>query len=221
MILKKGTAQQPSPEQSLPPLESNTPESEKLHSYIERARNGDAEAFGEVVGIYEKLVYSTACRALSGLGYNTSAAEDVAQNAFLKAWRSLAAFRGDCTFSTWLCRITINAAKDYARSRSRHGTVSLVCEDEEAEEIMLEIPVTEGDEVPEDAIEKKETIRAVREAIASLPEDQRRVVILRDLKELPYCDIAALLHIEVGTVKSRLNRGRQALKTILLKKNVR
>jgi len=215
MILKKGTR--------IPPDHPNrTPdESELSEALIEQAKNGDSFAFGQLVELYEKFVYNTAYRTLNLSGCGTSDAEDITQAAFLKAWRSLSAFRGDCTFSTWLYRITQNTAKDYIRSHIRHETVSLTVEDSEnGEEMTIDVPVTEGDEIPEESLEKKELILAVRRAIDQLPEDQKRVIILRDIHELPYSEIAEMLGMEIGTVKSRINRGRQALKTILEKQKL-
>ncbi len=214
MILKKGTA--PKPEEP----HANAAFDDGCAHLIEDAKRGNGEAFGMLVEIYEKFVYATACRTLSAAGYSQSEAEDIAQASFLKAWRSLASFREDCAFSTWLYRITLNTAKDYIRSHIRHGTVSLTTEDNDEEEIFIEIPITEGEEIPEDAMEKKELIAAVRAAIRQLPEDQRKVIILRDINELPYSDISAMLGIEIGTVKSRINRGRQALKAILADKHL-
>ncbi len=210
MILKKST---PIP-QKQPDLVSDIDESPAL--LIEQAKNGDDFAFGQLVDLYEKLVYNTACRILSLSGCSTADAEDISQSAFLKAWRSLSSFRGDCAFSTWLYKITLNTAKDHIRSHIRHETLSLTLEDSESDEDSIaDIPVTEGNEIPEDALEKKELILAVREAIARLPEDQRKVIVLRDIHELPYSDIASMVGAEIGTVKSRINRGRQALKAIL------
>lgn len=182
---------------------------------VKKAMGGDAEAFGVLVETYERFVYHSALRALRMCGGRAEDGEDVAQNAFLKAWRSLSAFRGDCAFSTWLYRITVNCARDHCRMEARHPTTSLSVTSEDEEEMQLEIPVCEGDDVPESAVERRETIRMVREAIRELPEDMRTILVLRDMEELSYAEIADLLHLEVGTVKSRLNRARTALKTAL------
>lgn len=215
MILKKGTENQRDQNHAELPAE------DQCEHLIERAANGDNESFGQLVEIYEKFVYHTACRTLTASGCGIADAEDIAQASFLKAWRSLSAFRRDCAFSTWLYRITLNTAKDYIRSHIRHGTVSLsVEESENGEECEIDVPVTEGNEIPEDALDRKETILAVRHAIEQLPEDQKKVIILRDINELPYSDIAEMLGVEIGTVKSRINRGRQALKAILSGKNL-
>ena len=190
-------------------------ESAVTYELVEKARTGDDTAFGMLVEAYEMFVYHTAVRVLTVSGGSASDGEDVAQDVFIKAWRSLDSFRGDCAFSTWLYRITVNTAKDRIRSAGRHRTMSLTATDDDGEEIVIDVPVTAADEIPEMAYERRENIRAVREAIEKLPDDMRRILILRDLEDLSYADIADLLGLEIGTVKSRLNRSRAALKKIL------
>ena len=182
---------------------------------VERVKNGDDDAFAEIVERYEKLVFNAACRVLSSSGRSTDSADEIAEDAFVKAWRNIRSFRGDCTLSTWLYRIAVNTAKDKLRADARHPTLSLTSSDDDDEDREWDVPVTSGDTVPEDAVERQETIIAVRRAIESLPEDMRRVVVMRDLNDMPYSDIAEILGIELGTVKSRLNRGRAALKKLL------
>lgn len=183
---------------------------------VKRAQSGDDEAFSSLVEIFEKFVYNTALRYLSAAAQPTEAADDIAQNTFIKAWRSLSSFRGECLFSTWLFRIAANSARDYIRHKNRHQTVSLTSSEEDDDDNKeWDVPVTSGDTVPESLLEKKELILGVRRAIEQLPEDQRAVVVMRDIHELPYKTIADTLGIELGTVKSRLNRGRANLKTIL------
>lgn len=182
---------------------------------IERAVQGDSDAFADIVAEYEHFVYNTAASVIKNAGLPPSLAEDVAQEAFIKAWRALPTFRGESSVSTWLYRITVNAARDAVRSYAKGSTVSLTQDDDDFDSNEWDLPVTSGDTVPEDALEQAELIRGVRRAIEMLPEDMRRVVILRDIDELPYEDIANILDIELGTVKSRLNRGREKLKKIL------
>ena len=196
--------------------EDKAPADENISALVERAKAGDDDAFSEIVLHYEKFVYNTACKALSAGGRSIDGADDIAQSAFIKAWRNLHLFRGECTFSTWIYRITVNTARDVLRYESRRGTVSLVKEtDDEEDGSEWDVPVTSGDTVPEDAMERKEAIIAVRRAIEELPEDQRQVIVLRDLHELSYQEIGEMLGLEPGTVRSRINRGRQKLKNIL------
>ena len=196
--------------------EDEAPLDENIADLVRQAQNGDDDAFSELVRHYEKFVYNTACKALSAGGRSIDGADDIAQSAFIKAWRNLSLFRGECTFSTWLYRITVNTARDMLRYESRRGTVSLVKDTEDEDDgSEWDVPVTSGDTIPEDAMERKEAILAVRRAIEELPEDQRQVIVMRDLHELSYQEIADKLGIELGTVRSRINRGRQKLKNIL------
>ena len=196
--------------------EDEAPLDENIADLVCQAQNGDDDAFSELVRHYEKFVYNTACKALSAGGRSIDGADDIAQSAFIKAWRNLSLFRGECTFSTWLYRITVNTARDMLRYESRRGTVSLVKDTEDEDDgSEWDVPVTSGDTIPEDAMERKEAILAVRRAIEELPEDQRQVIVMRDLHELSYQEIADKLGIELGTVRSRINRGRQKLKNIL------
>ncbi len=198
-------------------------ELEKLHradkdvsSLVDRAKSGDTDAFSEIVSCYERFVYNTACRVLTASGMSVSEADDIAQDALIKAWRSLSSFRGDCSFSTWLFRVTVNTARDTIRSSTRRPVVSLTRQENDDEEPEIwDVPVTSGDEIPEEAAERRETIEAVRRAVESLPDDQRQAIVLRDIHDLPYSEISAILGVEVGTVKSRINRGRANLKKIL------
>ena len=196
--------------------EDEAPLDENIADLVRQAQNGDDDAFSELVRHYEKFVYNTACKALSAGGRSIDGADDIAQSAFIKAWRNLSLFRGECTFSTWLYRITVNTARDMLRYESRRGTVSLVKDTEDEDDgSEWDVPVTSGDTIPEDAMERKEAILAVRRAIEELPEDQRQIIVMRDLHELSYQEIADKLGIELGTVRSRINRGRQKLKNIL------
>ena len=191
-------------------------ESQALLLLIERAKEGDSDAYSALVEEFERFVYNTALRVLSASGMPPDSAEDIAQDAFIKAWRNLPSFRGDCSFSTWLFRITVNCARDAVRSAVRHATVSLTRNDDEDEDgAEWDVPVTSGDDIPEDAMLRREQILAVRRAIEALPEEQRQVIVMRDIHELSYQTIADTLGIGIGTVKSRINRGRAGLKALL------
>lgn len=201
-------------ERRIPPDQPD--DAENIDALVARARDGDDDAFGEIVSLYERFVYNTVCRVLSSSDGPVSDAEDAAQAAFIKAWRNLSSFRGECSFTTWLFRIAVNCAKDAQRTASRHRTVSLTRtddDDDDGEE--WDLPETNTGLLPEDSLERNERITGIRRAIAELPEEQRQVLILRDLHELPYTEIAGMLSLELGTVKSRLNRARQNLKNIL------
>ena len=200
----------------IPPEEGLHAPDKDLTVLVERAKSGDTEAFSEIVSCCERFVYNTACRVLTASGRSVSDADDIAQDALIKAWRSLSSFRGDCSFSTWLFRVTVNTARDTIRSSARRPVISLTRQENEDDDPEIwDIPVTSGDELPEEAAERRETIEAVRRAVESLPEDQRQVIVLRDIHDLPYSEIAKILDTEIGTIKSRISRGRSNLKKIL------
>lgn len=211
-------------DRDMPEMDVSCPDVSEKDSaaLVQRAQKGDDAAFSAIVELYERFVYNTAVRVLRMSGGNPDDGEDVAQNVFLKAWRSLDSFRGDSAVSTWLYRITVNAARDQVRVSMRHEVDSLTASDPDSDDdtSAIDVPVTSGDTVPESAVERRETILAVRRAIESLPPDMRKIIILRDLNDMPYQDIADLLHLEVGTVKSRLNRARNSLKKILKNGNI-
>ena len=185
-----------------------TPEHEK--HCIERVLKGDANAFEPLVHAYEKNVYNLALRSLG----NRQDAEDVTQEAFLKAYRSLSSFRGDSKFSVWLYRIVSNLCLDLLRSRQRRPAQSLTVEDDEGEIDELEI----ADErfSPEKLLDRKLTKESVQRGLASLPDDARQILLLRELQGLSYEEIGQTLGLEPGTVKSRIFRARKRLCATLL-----
>ena len=170
---------------------------------ISRARGGDREAFGELVEQYRDNVYRLAYR-MCGNAYD---ADEAAQEAFVAAWRALPNFRGDAKFSTWLYRLTTNAAIDVMRREKRHQTVG----DGEM------IEVADDADSPQETVERTEQQEAVQKALATLSEEYREVLLLRYMEELDYAEIAEVLQLPSGTVKSRINRAKAALKTALLK----
>lgn len=170
---------------------------------ISRARGGDREAFGELVEQYRDNVYRLAYR-MCGNAYD---ADEAAQEAFVAAWRALPNFRGDAKFSTWLYRLTTNAAIDVMRREKRHQTVG----DGE----MIEL--ADDADSPQETVERTEQQEAVQKALATLSEEYREVLLLRYMEELDYAEIAEVLQLPSGTVKSRINRAKAALKTALLK----
>ena len=170
---------------------------------ISRARGGDREAFGALVEQYRDNVYRLAYR-MCGNAYD---ADEAAQEAFVAAWRALPNFRGDAKFSTWLYRLTTNAAIDVMRREKRHQTVG----DGE----MMEL--ADDADSPQETVERTEQQEAVQKALATLSEEYREVLLLRYMEELDYAEIAEVLQLPSGTVKSRINRAKAALKTALLK----
>lgn len=176
---------------------------------VERAKRGDVEAFEQLISQYEKKVVNTAYR-LTG---NIEDAMDVAQEAFIRAYSSIPEFRGDSSFATWLFRIVHNACLDELRKRKRQRITSL---DEPVQssdgEMERQLAVANSSDGPEEALERVEVQRAVQESINALDEEYRIVVVMRDIQGYSYNEIAETLGINLGTVKSRLNRARNALK---------
>ena len=177
---------------------------------VQGVRAGDANAFETLVTAYEKTVYNLALRMVG----NPQDAEDMTQEAFLKAYNSLDSFRGDSKFSVWLYRIVSNVCLDHLRKKNRRSTVSLSVEDDEGEEIQLDIPDTALS--PEAMLEQKLTREAVRRGLQSLDEDARQILLLREIQGMSYEEIAQALSLESGTVKSRIFRARKKLCAFLL-----
>ena len=184
---------------------------EQEYLIVQRVLEGDTNAFEELVLEYEKKVYSVALRMLN----NSEDAADMTQEAFIKAYNSLSGFRGDSKFSVWLTRIVSNLCLDFMRSRNRRPTVSLSMEDEDGEDVQLDI--ADSSQSPEELLERSLTRESVRRGLQSLPEDYREILLLREIQGLSYDEIAAALDIEVGTVKSRIFRGRKKLCDYLIK----
>ncbi len=177
---------------------------------IERSRGGDVAAFDLLVRRYEKQVYSTAYR-LTG-SYDD--ASDIAQEAFLRAWNNLRSFRGDAAFSTWIFRIATNIFLDErkrARSRPQRSLEDVMA----LEENMVTRQFEDTGPSPQDRIEMRERQEVLERAILSLPEAQRVMVVLYHTQERSYEEIAEIMNLPMGTVKSRLNRARLALKNRL------
>ncbi len=179
---------------------------------LARRAFSEEEAFRQLLEKHERLIYNVAYRSTG----NEADAADITQETFLKAWRSLPSFRGDCSLSTWLCKIALSVACDSARKRGRQKTLSLTVDDGED---TFDLPVTDPSALPEEKAVRQMEIEALRAAVAALPEEQRILVTLRDLSEMSYGEIAETLGLELGTVKSRLFRARAALKEFLLAGN--
>ena len=184
-------------------------------SLARQAAAGNDDAFSVIVDRYSRLVYNMALRSVS----SPEDAADISQDTFLKAWRSIGSFRGDCALSTWLCRIALNCCCDHARSAKRHRVLSLTVQEDEDSKV-LDLPDTDVTAMPEEELTRQTEIEAVREAIDSLPEDQKMIITMRDITGLSYAEIAGTLGLEMGTVKSRINRARGNVKKFLIERNL-
>lgn len=180
------------------------------HNLIELARSGNQDAFRTLVETHQSMVYTLAYRMVS----NPDDAADLTQEVFLSLWRNLSSFQGKSALSTWLYRLTTNAAIDFLRKQKRRPTISLTVEEDE-EDRELDIPDKTAS--PQQELERQELRRAVREGLSALSPDHRQILLLREMEGLSYQEIANILDLEEGTVKSRIARARLALRDYLLK----
>lgn len=172
---------------------------------VARAQAGDREAFDRLVDETHALAYATAYR-LTG---DADLAADATQDAYVRAYSSLHTFRGTSAFSTWLYRIVVNVSLDTLRRRSRTPEpLTQMTEGDEPRELEVADPSAD----PQAAVETRERRRAVFHALQRLSEDHRVVIVLFDLNGFTYDEIAEVLDVPLGTVKSRLNRARLALR---------
>jgi RNA polymerase sigma-70 factor (ECF subfamily) len=163
---------------------------------VRRFSQGDRASFEELVRRHERRVYNLALRMLG----RDEDARDATQDAFLSALRKVSSFRGDAAFTTWLHRVTVNACYDMLRRRARGPLL----------ELDSELPPPE----PRAGVDPAEAAAVgvdVRRALVQVPEEFRAVLVLHDVQDMVYDDVAAVLGIPVGTVKSRLHRGRVML----------
>ena len=176
--------------------------------WVADARRGDTAAFESLLRRYEKRVL-----ALTGrMCRNPEDAQEAAQEAFLAAWQGLPSFRGDASFSTWLYRLASNACVDLLRREGRHsGAAGPSLNDEE---ISLDVPDTSPS--PQESAERKELREQIEAGLQSLSPEHRQVLILREIHQLRYDEIADVLSLDVGTVKSRISRARRQLRKFLL-----
>ena len=176
--------------------------------WIDAAREGDQRAFEQLIHRYEKRVFALTRRMCK----NPADAEEAAQEAFLAAWQGLRFFRGDSSFSTWLYRLASNACVDLLRKEGRHSAAAgPSLNDEEA---VVEIP--DNSPTPHVLAERAEQRKQIEEGLAALPEEYREILILREIHQQSYDEISEILSLDLGTVKSRINRGRKRLRKFLL-----
>jgi RNA polymerase sigma-70 factor (ECF subfamily) len=173
---------------------------------VERAQRGDKKAFELLVVKYQRKLG----RLLSRFIRDAAEVEDVAQEAFIKAYRALPSFRGDSAFYTWLYRIGINTAKNYLVAMGRRAPTSTEFDSEEAETF------EDGEQLrdvntPEAELMTKQIANTVNETMLELPEELRMAITLREIEGLSYEDIATIMNCPIGTVRSRIFRARETI----------
>jgi RNA polymerase sigma-70 factor, ECF subfamily len=176
---------------------------------VERVRGGETRHFEELVARYQDQVYALALRFLR----NPGDAEDVAQEAFLRAFRGLEGFKGEARFSTWLYRITWNLCADWLRRHRRPGR-------ERGSDLEEAADLADGRADLEGGLVASEEKRAVRQAVDALEEKYRTVVVLQYYQKMSYEEIAAVLGLPLKTVETRLYRARRLLKQSLARQGV-
>lgn len=178
---------------------------------IAKAAKGDQDAFAQLLELHKGKIYGLTLR-LTG---SAEDAMDLTQETFFNAWRGLPRFHGQSKFSTWLYRLATNAAIDFLRREKRRGavtTVSLYAEEEPQR--ALDIP--DHRFTPQTELERKELQEAIQRGLGRLSDEHRQALVLREVNGLSYAEIAQVLGVEEGTVKSRISRARMALRKALL-----
>jgi len=169
---------------------------------IERAARGDGAAFSELMSAHEGRMYAVALRMCG----NREDAQDCLQDAMIRVFKAISGFKGQSSFSTWVYRITMNTCLDELRRRKNRQNTSL--------DGLLDTGWAPSDDLdtPERHALASEKRREIERAIAELPEDMRSAIVLRDVQGFAYDEIAQMLGANVGTIKSRISRGREKLR---------
>ncbi len=177
---------------------------------VERVQQGDKKAFELLVAKYQRKLM----RLLSRFIRDAGEVEDVAQEAFIKVYRALPSFRGESAFYTWLYRIGINTAKNHLIAQGRKAPTTTEFDHEEAESFE-DATHLHDIHTPESELLSKEIVTTVNRVVASLPEELRTAITLREMEGLSYEDIALAMNCPIGTVRSRIFRAREAIATEL------
>jgi RNA polymerase sigma-70 factor (ECF subfamily) len=172
---------------------------------VEQVQKGDTKAFDLLINKYQHRIVSLVARYVS----DQTEAQDVAQEAFIKAYRAIDRFRGDSAFYTWLYRIAINTAKNWLVARKRRPPASDI-DAADAEQYDMESRLKEQG-TPENEMMRDEIKRTVFDTIAELPDDLRTAIMLREMEGMSYEDIALTMDCPIGTVRSRIFRAREAI----------
>lgn len=177
---------------------------------VERAQRGDKHAFELLVAKYQRKLV----RLISRIVRDTAEVEDVAQEAFIKAYRALPQFRGESAFYTWLYRIGVNTAKNFLVAQGRRAPTSTEKDAEEAE-TFEDAGQLRDINTPESILMSRQVAMTVNAAMAKLPEELRTAITLREVEGMSYDEIAELMSCPIGTVRSRIFRAREAIATDL------
>ena len=178
---------------------------------VERAQRGDKRAFEMLVIKYQRRLG----RLISRFVRDHAEAEDVTQEAFIKAYRALPAFRGESAFYTWLYRIGINTAKNFLVAQGRRAPTSTpLFESEDSDEFQV-VDLLQDNNTPENELMSKELAGVVNDTLLKLPDELRTALTLREIEGLSYEEIAEVMNCPIGTVRSRIFRARETIATNL------
>jgi RNA polymerase sigma-70 factor (ECF subfamily) len=184
---------------------------------IQELKAGSEHAFAQLIAQYSHPVYSLIARSLR----DPADAADVTQEVFVKVFRNISSFHGDASLRTWIYRIALHEASNQRRWWSRHKkqelTIDAPQENEEGESFCLADALAATDASPFDCAARAQLKERVEAALRDLPDAYREVVVLREIEGFGYEEIAEILNVNLGTVKSRLTRGRAALREVLAK----
>ena len=180
---------------------------------VELSSKGDVEAFETLIRSHQKKVYNIILRMTK----NPEDAQELSQDTFVRAFTAIKKFRGESSFSTWLYRIAMNVSTDFLRKRNKSIVISM---DQGAvgSENDQPLQLQEEGPGPDELSERNQLKVLVRNAMDSLSAEHRQVLILRDLMDVSYKDIASTLRLSEGTIKSRINRARYGLKQVILQR---
>jgi len=176
---------------------------------LRQAQGGDVQAFAELFESYRPMLTAVACRVVG-----PDACDDVVMETYLKAWRGLGKFGGRATISTWLCRIARNCAMDFRRRDGREAGRRVDAESPDGQTVLSRVP-DETVRSPAEEAERRELFEEVQAAMEQLSDDHRTALLLREVDELSYRDIAAATDVSIGTVMSRLFHARRRLQKVL------
>lgn len=178
---------------------------------IEKSKQGDVAAFEQLITGYQKKIVNLAYRMLG----NRTDAEDAAQDIFVRVFRSISGFNEKAAFSTWLYRIATNVCLDLLRRKKRQNEQNTISIHRGEENDEYELPIEDNHPSPYEHAKRNEAMRALEKALEQLSEEQRMVIVLRDINGLSYEEIAEITKCSLGTVKSRINRSRLMLRKLL------
>lgn len=181
---------------------------------IKKAMNGDDGAFESLIIPYEKKVYNIALQMFK----NEHDAYDAAQEVLIKVYKNLGKFKFESAFSTWLHRLAMNTCIDEYRKRKRHMTHTMPMNAETDDDDRPKRQYRDPNKSPEEQVLQSEVVTEVREALDQLKEEQKMIIIYRDIQGMTYDEIAQMCDCNLGTVKSRIARSRKALKEVIIKK---